>query len=240
MNYLMLLTSANVIKYIHLLLDILHCLGCLSAQFQHRQSNVSVIMTEIQASIDLLNKYLTSPGPSLRKILEGDTTIFQGEKLSNRNNAFMAARYDILTYLITSLKKRYNDMASTVLQNSWILDFKLWPAEYTGNGGFRDTAVGALALSLEKTLREAEVDPTKLEDEWDVLKCYLYKMSKISPVSKLSWQQINESYREKCGSFLHLVDLLLSIPTSPADVERSFNQVKLIKFLDRLAQSSHR
>ncbi|KAG7155832.1 hypothetical protein Hamer_G019238 [Homarus americanus] len=37
-------------------------------------------------------------------------------------------------------------------------------AKYTGNEGFGDTAVGALAQSLEKTLWEAEVDPTKLED----------------------------------------------------------------------------
>ncbi|KAG7164389.1 hypothetical protein Hamer_G003579 [Homarus americanus] len=67
-----------------------------------------------------------------------------------------------------------------------------------------------------------------MEDEWAVLKCYLYKMSKISPVSKLSWQQRNESYRKKCGSFLHFVDLL-SIPTSSADAEHGFSQVKLIK-----------
>ncbi|KAG7157352.1 hypothetical protein Hamer_G005770 [Homarus americanus] len=186
-------------------------------------------MAEIQASVDLLTKYLTSPGPSLRKILEGDTTIFQGQKPSDRNSAFMAARHDLLTPLFTSLKKRFIDMVSAVLHISWILDLKLWPAEYTGNEGFGDTTVGALAQSLEKTLSEAEVDPTKLETEWAVLKCYLYKVSKISPVSKLSWEQINESYREKCGSFLYFVDLLLSIPISSADAERGLSQVKLIK-----------
>ncbi|KAG7174193.1 hypothetical protein Hamer_G003096, partial [Homarus americanus] len=61
-NYPMLLTSADVIKYIHLLLDILHYLGCLSQQFQHRQTNVFASMNEIQVSVDLLIKYLTSPG----------------------------------------------------------------------------------------------------------------------------------------------------------------------------------
>ncbi|KAG7171232.1 hypothetical protein Hamer_G025362, partial [Homarus americanus] len=218
-NYLMLLTSADVTECIHRLLGILRCLGCLSEQFQHRQVNVSVIMNEIQASVDLLNKY-----NKLRKILEGDTTIFQGEKPSDRNSAFMAARYDMLTSLITSLKKRFIDMASTVidmastvidmvrrvidmvstvidmvstvidmvstvidmassvvdmastvLQNSWILYLKLWPAEYTGNE-FGDTAVGALAQSLEKTLWEAEVEPTNLEDVWTILTYHLYNM----------------------------------------------------------------
>ncbi|KAG7163100.1 hypothetical protein Hamer_G002175, partial [Homarus americanus] len=142
-KYLILLTSADVIKYIHLLLDILSCLRCLSEQFQHRQTNCL-------STVDLLNKYLTSPGPSQRKILGGDTTIFQGEKLSYRYSTFTDARHDMLTSLNT---------------------------KYSGNEGFGDTTVGALAQSLEKTLREAEVDPIKLEDEWAVLKCYLYKMN---------------------------------------------------------------
>ncbi|KAG7159508.1 Zinc finger protein 862-like 3 [Homarus americanus] len=66
-NYPMLLTSADIIKYIHLLLDILRCLGRLSEQFQHRQTNISAITNEIQASVDLLNKYLTSPGRFWKK-----------------------------------------------------------------------------------------------------------------------------------------------------------------------------
>ncbi|KAG7158374.1 putative hAT family C-terminal dimerization region-containing protein 21 [Homarus americanus] len=119
-------------------------------------------------------------------------------------------------------------MASTILQNEWILNFKLWPAEYSGNEDFRDSAVQALVQALEKTLMEAEVNPTLVEDEWAVLKSYIYK-SKTSLVSRLSWQQINQSYGERCASFLHLVDLLLSIPASSADAERGFSQVKLIK-----------
>ncbi|KAG7167732.1 hypothetical protein Hamer_G010118 [Homarus americanus] len=79
-----------------------------------------------------------------------------------------------------------------------------------------------------RLLMEAEVNPTLVEDEWTVLKSYIYK-SKTSLVSRLSWQQINQSYGERCASFLHLVDLLLSIPASSADVERGFSQVKLVK-----------
>lgn len=98
-------------------------------------------------------------------MLEGDITIFQGKKLSDRNSTFVAARHDMLTSLITTLKKRFIDMTSKVLQNAWIPNFKLWPPEYTGNEGFGDSVVEALAVSLETTLREAEVDPSKLEDE---------------------------------------------------------------------------
>ncbi|KAG7159191.1 hypothetical protein Hamer_G016580 [Homarus americanus] len=134
----------------------------------------------------------------------------------------------MLTPLISSLNKRFIDMASTILQNAWILNFKLWPAEYSGNEDFGDSAVQALAQALEKTLMEAEVNPTLVEDEWTVLKSYIYKR-KTSLISRLSWQKINQSYGERCASFLHLVDLLLSIQASSADAKRSFSQVKLIK-----------
>ncbi|KAG7153335.1 Zinc finger protein 862-like 6 [Homarus americanus] len=99
---------------------------------------------------------------------------------------------------------------------------------YSGNEDFGNSAVQALAHALEKTLKEAEVNPTLVEDEWTVLKSYIYK-SKTSLVSRLSWQQINQSDGERCAPFLHLVDLLLSIPASSADAERGFSQVKLIK-----------
>lgn len=62
-----------------------------------------------------------------------------------------------------------------------------------------------------------------------VFKCYICKRSKISPISKLSGQQINEAYSETCGSLLHFIDLVLSIPTGSIDGECSFSQVKLMK-----------
>ncbi|KAG7173431.1 Zinc finger protein 862-like 12 [Homarus americanus] len=227
-NYLLLLISADIAQYLHLLLDVVRCLGDLSELFQHGQTNISAIVNELQTAVDVLNKYLTWPGPSPRRIMESDTTMFQGEKLSGRSNTFKNVRYDMLTSLISSLNKRFIDMASTSLQNTWILNFKLWPAEYSGNKNFGDSAVQALAQALEKTLMEAEVNPTLAEDEWTVLKSYNYK-SKTSLVSRLSWQQINQSYGERCASFLHLVDLQLSIPASSADIECGFSQVKLIK-----------
>ncbi|KAG7165784.1 hypothetical protein Hamer_G029768, partial [Homarus americanus] len=191
-NYLLLLTSADIVQYLRLLLDVVRCLGGLSELFQHGQTNISAIVNEIQTAVDVLNKYLTWPGPSLRRIMEGDTTMFQGEKLSGRSNTFKTARHDMLTSLISSLNKRFINMASKILQNAWILNFKLWPADYSGNEDF------GIAL-------------------------------KTSLVSRLSWQQINQSYGERCASFLHLVDLLLSIPASSADTERGFSEVKLVK-----------
>ncbi|KAG7172013.1 hypothetical protein Hamer_G000985 [Homarus americanus] len=116
-------------------------------------------------------------GPSLRRIMEGDTTMFQGEKLSGRSNTFKTARRGMLTSLISSLNKRFIDMASTILQNAWILNFKLWPADYNRNEDFGDSTVQALAQALEKTLMEAEVNPTLVEDEWTVLRSYIYKTS---------------------------------------------------------------
>ncbi|KAG7172978.1 Zinc finger protein 862-like 5, partial [Homarus americanus] len=141
-NYLLLLTSADIVQYLHLLLDV----------------------------------------------------------LSGRSNTFKTARRDMLTSLISSLSKRFIDMASTILQNAWILNFKLWPAEYGGNEDFGDSAVQALAQALEKTLMEAEVNPTLVEDEWTVLKSYIYK-SKTSLLVRLMLNVVLASD--------HLTDLMV-------------------------------
>ncbi|KAG7157586.1 Zinc finger protein 862-like 11 [Homarus americanus] len=77
-----------------------------------------------------LNRSMTQP----EKDYGGDTTMFQGEKLSGRSNTFKTAR------------------------------------QYSGNEDLGDSAVQALAQALEKTLMEAEVNPTLVEDEWTVLK----------------------------------------------------------------------
>ncbi|KAG7171260.1 Midasin-like 4, partial [Homarus americanus] len=90
-------------------------LGGLSELFQHGQTNISAIVNELQTAADVLNKYLTWPGPSLRRIMEGDTIMFEGEKLSGRSNTFKTARRDMLTSLISSLNKRFIDMAKGCL-----------------------------------------------------------------------------------------------------------------------------
>ncbi|KAG7171278.1 hypothetical protein Hamer_G013730 [Homarus americanus] len=202
-NYLLLLTSADIVQYLHLLLDVVRCLGGLSKLFQHGQTNISAIVNELQTAVDVLNKYLTWPGPSLRRIMEGDTIMFQGEKLSGRNNTFKTARRDMLASLISSLNKRFIDMASTNL------NFKLWSAEYSGNEDFGDSAVQALAQALEKTLMEAEVNPTFVEDEWTVLKSYIYKTS--SADAECGFSQVKLLKTDWCSRLTddHLTDLMV-------------------------------
>ncbi|KAG7176841.1 hypothetical protein Hamer_G000027 [Homarus americanus] len=63
-NYLLLLTSADIVRYLHLLLDVVRCLGGLSELFQHGQTNIPAIVNEIQTAVDVLNKYLIGQDPA--------------------------------------------------------------------------------------------------------------------------------------------------------------------------------
>ncbi|KAG7157174.1 hypothetical protein Hamer_G010016 [Homarus americanus] len=115
----------------------------------------------------------------------------------------------MLTSLISSLNKRFIDMASAILQKTWILNFKLWPAEYSGNEDFGDSAVKALAQALEKTLMEAEVNPTLVEDEWTVLKSYIYKTSSADAERGFSQVKlIKTDWRSRLTDD-HLTDLMV-------------------------------
>ena len=227
-NYLDLLTSRDIVLYIHLLQDIVRCFGGLSELFQCRTTTIASIINEIEAAVDVLTKYLTSPGPSLRKIAGCD--VYQGEKLSVRGiPGFPSTRQKLLSSLVDSLKTRFLNTASPILKNGWLLNFNLWPADLKGHADFGDEAVQELITALDGTLNKANIDPTQVEEEWLKLKSYIYQRSKMSPVAKLTWKDINVAHGNKCTAFLELVDLLLSIPASSADAERGFSQLKLVK-----------
>ena len=126
--------------------------------------------------------------------------------------------------LVDSLKTRFLNTASPILTNGWLLNRNLWPADLKGHEDLGDEAVQEMITVLDSTLKEANIDPTQVEEEWLKLKSYIYQRSKMSPVAKLTWKDINLAHDSKCRAFLLLVDLLLSIPASSA-----FSQLKLVK-----------
>ena len=126
--------------------------------------------------------------------------------------------------LVDSLKTRFLNTASPILKNGWLLNRNLWPADLKGQEDLGDEAVQEMITVLDSTLKEANLDPTQVEEEWLKLKSYIYQRSKMSPVAKLTWKDINLAHDSKCRAFLLLVDLLLSIPASSA-----FSQLKLVK-----------
>lgn len=46
---------------------------------------------------------------------------------------------------------------------------------------------------------------------------------------QLTWEAINIQYKEGHRNFLALVDIILSLPTSSADAERGFSEMKMVK-----------
>ncbi|XP_061173543.1 uncharacterized protein LOC133182710 [Saccostrea echinata] len=60
-----------------------------------------------------------------------------------------------------------------------------------------------------------------------MLKNMIYKSD--CDVYQLSWEEVNHKYKEGHQNFLALVDIILSLPTSSADAERGFSEMKMVK-----------
>ncbi|KAG7164193.1 hypothetical protein Hamer_G014330, partial [Homarus americanus] len=118
--------------------------------------------------------------------------LLQDVKRRGRSNTFKTARRDMLTSLISSLNKRFIDMA-----------------KYSGNEDFGDSAVQALAQALEKTLMEAEVNPTLVEDEWTELKSYIYKTTSADAEHGFSPVKLIETDWRSRLTDDHLTDLMV-------------------------------
>ena len=91
---------------------------------------------------------------------------------------------------------------------------------------FGNEAVTVLAGHYESVLNQAGVATDQLGVEWASLKTAI---AKHGHPAKLTWQYINECYRDDHPNILSLVDLCLTLPASSAKCERGFSLMKVVK-----------
>lgn len=59
-------------------------------------------------------------------------------------------------------------------------------------------------------------------------------------LSETSWPQLNRRFGETCPNFLHMIDLIYTLPASTAECERGFSVMKTTKTDWRSSLSSER
>eukprot|EP00105_Crassostrea_gigas_P030605 XP_011452989.1 PREDICTED: uncharacterized protein LOC105346190 [Crassostrea gigas] len=100
------------------------------------------------------------------------------------------------------------------------------PLENTEAYGVQD--VKNLSERFKNTLHNAGVDREKLLEEWQVLKCLIYRRFKNFRAS--IWEDIHAVFGDSgVTNILKLLDLIHRLPPTSVLNETGFNQMKLIK-----------
>lgn len=221
------------IKFYHLLWDIVLVLQRLTLRVQETKSSVSEIHSSLKFTVQELKKYRASPGDKLATVTNlssGD--VFMGQSLVEKIGRGHAESFDnnrvkLLDNLLQYLDRRFADTKESVMQATTIANLKTWPScdsDYFVN--FGNEAVTVLSGHYESVLSQAGVDTDQVGVEWASLKTAI---AEHGHPAKLTWQYINECYRDDHMNILALVDLCLTLPASSAECERGFSLMKVIK-----------
>ncbi|KAK2492976.1 hypothetical protein MC885_017740, partial [Smutsia gigantea] len=216
------LLQADIVKFIHFLVDVINILSILSRVNQNRNSSIADIFATLESTLEMLRIYQTRPGPKERRV--DSVTHFHGNCLGGKGN-ISDVRNTVLTLLIKRLKSCFKDASEDVVKATTIGSFKLWPAKI--NQEFGEKEVSILTAHYEPVLEAANVRIEEVDTEWSMLKLEIY--ARFQNIRKLTWDFVNSVYLHKYPNILTLVDLVLTLPASSAEAERGFSQMKRTK-----------
>lgn len=224
-GFLKLLRSADVVYYLHHLMDVITPLSYLSLQLQDRQSLVSEMHDSLNATVKAIKKLLTVDGMHLRKIV-GQTS-FCGVTLTHISTSqFAAARPAVTAAILECLERRFvefSDMALGIIHATRIGSIQSWPVNEDALDLYGDDEVQTLTDHYRKTLIAAGADVDCLQAEWTMLKSIVFS------TKATSWEDVFRQQERRLPNILLLIELLLTMSPSSAEAERGFSQLKLVK-----------
>ncbi|NIG59413.1 zinc finger protein [Pontoporia blainvillei] len=212
--------QADIVKFVHFLLDVTDVLSILSRVNQNRNSSIADIFATLESTLEMLRIYQTRPGP--KECPVDSVTHFQGNCLLAGKQNISDVRNVVLTHLIKRLRGCFRDVNQDVVKAATTGSFKLWPAKI--NQEFGEKEVSILIAHYEPVLEAAKVKIDEVDTERSVLKLEIY--ARFQNIHKLTWDFVNSLYLHKYPNILTLVDLVLSLLASSAEAERGFSQMK--------------
>ncbi|XP_042089813.1 sperm flagellar protein 2 isoform X2 [Ovis aries] len=216
------LLQADIVKFVHFLVDVVNVLSILSHVNQNRNSSIADVFATLESTLEMLQIYQTRPGPKERGV--DSVTHFHGNCLGGKGN-ISDVRNIVLTHLIKRLRGCFRDANQDVVKATTIGSFKLWPAKINQEFGEKEVAI--LIAHYEPVLEAAKVKIDQVDTEWSMLKLEIY--SRFQNICKLTWDFVNSVYLHKYPNILTLIDLVLSLPASSAEAGRGFSQMKRIR-----------
>ncbi|XP_043344810.1 sperm flagellar protein 2 isoform X2 [Cervus canadensis] len=213
------LLQADVVKFVHFLVDVVNVLSILSHVNQNRNSSIADIFATLESTLEMLRIYQARPGPKERGV--DSVTRFYGNCLEGKGN-ISDVRNTVLTHLIKRLRSCFRDANQDVVKATTIGSFKLWPAKINQEFGEKEVAI--LIAHYEPVLEAAKVKIDQVDTEWSMMKLEIY--SRFQNIRKLTWDFVNSVYSHKYPNILTLIDLVLSLPASSAEAGRGFGQMK--------------
>ena len=222
----LLLCCPNVLKFGHLLWDVLLVLEKLSLKIQETAVTVCDIHRSVSIALTRLNEFKQNSGAKLKEVEDlkvGDNFKGQTMKVSLKDSRnFDDVKQDFLTKVINCLENRFSDENGDILRATGIININSWP-QGSDLACFGNDQVQVLAKNFASTLQQA-IDVDELDQEWFSLKKAVDEAGR-----KLTWPAINQKFGHDHSNILKVIDLCHCLPGSSAECERGFSTLKQTK-----------
>ena len=230
------LKDYEVVRGLHLVLDVLEVLSILSLRFQQDRVTLSGVLDAVETCNLSLIALSQQPGEQLQlfydKCVDGH---YCGSKLNKYDAADSGARFSEVTTQLTStvracINHRLQDLeVKPVLEAARILfQPKEWPTDRDQLAVFGNTYLTTLAQHFELMLRKLGCDEEQVKSmkhaEWPSFKQFASR-NKETWTSAFDDQELHARF----PTILKLAEIVLVIPMSTAICERGFSAMKRIK-----------
>ncbi|XP_040512458.1 sperm flagellar protein 2 isoform X5 [Gallus gallus] len=212
---LYLLLKMEIVKFSHFLLDVINVLNILLHITMDHNSSIADIFATMQSTVETLQMYQARAGPMER--LMKAIQHFHGHQLVGNGN-ISAVRTKVPSNVVKRLSDCFCDANQGVLKATLIGSFNLWPDKMKQVIVFGEKEVSVLSKHYEAILEAASVKISEVEIEWSMLKLELY--NRFQNIQTLTWDSVNAHYSKKYPSILALVDLILTLPASSAEIDQ--------------------
>ena len=241
-GYLKVMKAHKFVTYAAMYQDIVKRLAILSKCFQSDTSSINEVQIDVEVTLSQIEK-LKKEDPEVDshlkafqeevKLTEGDQTLclFRGHSLpscSSLKATFLKDSLKVLSAIQGCLKKRFsNFIHSEILNTMKVIDPSNWPIKRKELDSYGNAEIGKFVQHFDIVLKANGCDKDEILAEWQKLKIDIksnHKKLKYNDV----WECIISQKSERYSNVLHVVRIILAVPTSTSHVERLFSGIKRI------------
>ena len=216
---------------VSLLSDVLPHLNRLSALFQTRDINLTMLQTSITATTEVIKSYEAHPGPRLSDVNELIKTRLQDFRIevsdTKRDNFTRSVQQPYIGALIDHINARFPNVAE--LEAFSIFDPKQLPDNKDELLSYGKEKLNSLK-ALYGAAGMADIDDDAADSEWEAMKQLLHSnYRRFTMASVVDTVLTDSSFQAMFPQMRKLIAILAILPISTAECERAFSTMNRIK-----------
>ena len=218
------LRSPKFITFLQFMIDLSSIISSLSLMFQANDLLIIDVLPIIETTMLKLIEMKSIPGDNISSIVHGfeyDGVLLTGPV----EPELQQLHIKIIDSAVSQIDARFKVFQQSPITDFAVLDYRQWPHEICELAVYGRKQIENLVKHFAPVLTEEEVEG--VVKEFTSFKVHVTKLRTSSP--KIVFRDLLLMPPESCKNFMALVEIMMTISTSTAVVERGFSHMNIVK-----------